>query len=130
MKAIYYSIIILLITSSISFGQNNSVNAINSKKYKFVESYNDNNYASSITFNRNKKEDVKTILNKYFAEVTVSGSVTTWKSLKDNKVKDDIFIIKLKNRDLKIEWKSKINTSNSTCNRLKKISAEIIESIK
>lgn len=131
MKTLYYTIIMILINSSISFGQKGTISTVNDKKYQFGETCSENNYASSFTFNKEEKEKILAVLELYFEDKVYSNNNSVWKKLKGTFTEEDIFFVELKNKKLKIEWKNKQKTSHKdTIEKLKKISAEIIESLK
>ncbi|WP_370425280.1 hypothetical protein [Tenacibaculum dicentrarchi] len=121
---------IFFILTTISSAQNNTITSKTGKKYMFSESCSHSHYASSFVFKKNKKEEITSVLNKYFDRKIVSGSVIIWNKLKNDEVDEDILFIEIKNKGLKIEWKSQTKTSNDIINQLKKISTEIIEILK
>lgn len=131
MKTLYYTIIMILINTSVSFGQKGTISTVNDKKYVFAESSSDNNYASTFSFDKKEREKIVRILEFYFEDKANSNNNLIWKKLKDTYNEDDVFHVELKNKKLKIEWKNMQKTSHKeTIEKLKKISAEIVKTIK
>ncbi len=114
-----------------SFGQKGSITKVNDKKYTFTETSSNNNYASTFTFNKKEREKIVSALELYFDNKEHSKNKLVWKKLKNTSNTEDILFIELKNKKLKIEWTNKQETSHKeTIEKLKKISAEIIKSLK
>lgn len=131
MKTIFYTLIILLFSTSITFGQNNSITTGTGKAYTFAESIGKNYYAANFTFNKNKKEAIVAVLDSYFEKALQSNKKTIWKKSKGEYALEDSFFIELKNRELKIEWKNTINNTNqSIIDELKKVCKDVIDVIK
>lgn len=131
MKTLYYTIIMILINTSVSFGQKGTISTVNDKKYVFAESSSDNNYASTFSFDKKEREKIVSILEFYFEDKANSNNNLIWKKLKDTYNEDDVFHVELKNKKLKIEWKNMQKTSHKeTIEKLKKISAEIVKTLK
>ena len=131
MKTLYYTIIMILINTSVSFGQKGTISTVNDKKYVFAESSSDNNYTSTFSFDKKEREKIVSTLEFYFEDKANSNNNLIWKKLKDTSNEDDVFHVELKNKKLKIEWKNMQKTSHKeTIEKLKKISAEIVKSLK
>lgn len=121
----------ILINTSVSFGQKGTISTVNDKKYVFAESSSDNNYASTFSFDKKEREKIVSILEFYFEDKANSNNNLIWKKLKDTYNEDDVFHVELKNKKLKIEWKNMQKTSHKeTIEKLKKISAEIVKTLK
>ena len=116
--------------TSLSFAQNGTSNAISNKNYMFAESYGNSNYACSITFKKEHKDSLKKILDTYFENKELSKKKTVWYKHKEINNSNDIFYVELKQRTLKIEWKNKKEPNTEIVEKLKKISAEIVNEIK
>ena len=123
-------IIMFAMITSLSFAQNGTSNAISNKSYMFAESYGNSNYACSITFKKEYKDSLNKILDTYFENKELSKKKTVWKKLKEINNSNDIFYVELKQRTLKIEWKNKKEPNSEIVEKLKKISAEIVNKIK
>jgi hypothetical protein len=131
MKTIYYTIIMILINTTISFGQKGTISTINDKKYIFAESCSDNNYTSTFTFDKKAREKIISTLELYFEDKEHSNNKLVWKNIKNQFNEEDVFYIELKNKKLKIEWKNMNKSSHKEIiDKLKKISAEIVNSLK
>lgn len=121
----------ILINTTISFGQKGTISTVNDKKYSFTESCSDNNYASTFAFDKKEREKIVSSLEFYFEVKEHSNNKLVWKKLKDTSNEDDVFYVELKNKKLKIEWKNMNKTTHKeTIEKLKKISAEIVKSLK
>ncbi len=116
--------------TSLLFAQNGTANAVSNNNYMFAESYSNNTYACDITFKKEFKDSVNSILNTYFENKELLKKKTVWKKLKKNNNTYNIFYVKLKQRSLKIEWKNNVEVSIEMVEKLKKISREIINKIK
>lgn len=123
-------IIMFAMITSLSFAQNGTSNAISNKNYMFAESYGNSNYACSITFKKEHKDSLNKILDTYFENKELSKKKTVWYKHKEINNSNDIFYVELKQRTLKIEWKNKKEPNTEIVEKLKKISAEIVNEIK
>ena len=116
--------------TSLSFAQNGTANAVSNKNYMFAESYGNSNYACSITFKKEFKDSVHNILNTYFENKELFKKKIVWKKFKEDNDPNNIFYVELKQRTLKIEWKNNEKANIEIVEKLKKISAEIVNKIK
>ena len=122
--------IMFAMITSLSIAQNGTSNAVSNKNYMFAESYGNSNYACSITFKKEYKDSLNKILESYFENKEVQKKKTVWYKHKEINNSNDIFYVELKQRTLKIEWKNKKEPNTEIVEKLKKISAEIVNEIK
>ncbi len=132
-KTIAFAVLLLNIPSmnaqESSYSKSDSNVAIST--YLLSESYTDNSYSASIIIKKNKKDQVVSILNKYFIEIISSEKVMNWRTLKDYAGNENIYFVELKNKGLKIEWKNELKASHiKIIDKLKKITKEIMDTIK